>query len=214
MEDVAREAGLSKGSVYFYYKNKEDLYMALIFHALQLQIAFHEEQFERTKDRPALETILSFIEAYFEFVEENQQIHSAITDYINLANPGREMADNYGLTEGMTNSGFYKKILDIQFTPAMMMLKVILKGVEDGSIRNRADFSLIYATLWSLVLGYEKLSDAERYFSKMQHPVLSYFHLDRKAWRKMIIQTARMFLTTENMNEIQTAEQLYEDIQK
>ena len=29
MEDVAKKAGISKGLTYFYYKNKEDLYMAL-----------------------------------------------------------------------------------------------------------------------------------------------------------------------------------------
>lgn len=204
MEDVAREAGFSKGSVYFYFKHKEDLYMALIYHALQLQIAFHEEQFELHKGKTGLQIILNFIEAYFEFVEQNQQIHSAITDYINLANPGRQQSDHYGLTDGMTSSAYYHKILNIQFTPAMMMLKVILQGVEDDSIRNKADFSLLYVTLWSMVLGYEKLSDAERYFSKAQHPVMSYFSIDRQAWKKMIVQTARILLTTENMQPEQT----------
>jgi len=201
MEDVAREAGLSKGSVYFYFRNKEDLYMALIHHALHLQIEFHREQLEGNRQEYALQTILHFIDAYFGFVESNPQIQATITDYIALADPARQLATNHGLTKGMTSSGYYKKILDIQFTPAMMMIKVIVEGVEDGSIKNKADFNLLYATLWSLVLGYEKLSVAEQYFSQLKHPVLTYFYLDRKEWKKMIIQTARVFLTTENIYE-------------
>jgi AcrR family transcriptional regulator len=207
VEDVAREAGLSKGSVYFYFKNKEDLYMALIYHALQVQI-----QLDNSGEQDALHTILHFIEAYFGFVESNPQIQAAITDYIALANPARQLATNHGLTVGMTSSQYYQKILDLQFTPAMMMMKVIMRGLEDGSIRNKADFNLIYATLWSMVLGYEKLSVAEQYFSQLKHPVLQYFYIDRSEWKKMIIQTARIFLTTENI--YQHTPQLYENIQR
>src|SRR6202034_4206318 len=35
VEDVAAKAGVSKGAVYLYFKDKDDLYLALILHGMQ-----------------------------------------------------------------------------------------------------------------------------------------------------------------------------------
>ena len=196
MEHVARQAGLSKGILYFYYKNKEDLYMALVYHALLEFIAFHERSLQKHMEENGLNRIMYFIRDYFDFVDSHPYLHAAITDYIHMANPSRQLASEAGLTEGMKASKYYKLTLKDQLTPALMLFEVINKGRIDGSIKNKGDYKLLYATLWSLIMGYEKLSVAEKYFSDSRQSKLQYFQLDRSDWRKMIIQTIQTILTT------------------
>ncbi|MBK7606925.1 MAG: helix-turn-helix transcriptional regulator [Saprospiraceae bacterium] len=35
MDDIAREASMSKGSIYFYFQSKENLYMAITYRGMQ-----------------------------------------------------------------------------------------------------------------------------------------------------------------------------------
>jgi len=196
MEHVARQAGLSKGILYFYYKNKEDLYMALIYHSLQEFIAFHQQSLQRFSDKNGLERMIHFVQDYFEFVETHPYAHAAITDYIRMANPGRQLNAEAGLTEGMKASKYYKMTLKEQLTPALMLFEVINKGRIDGSIKHQGDYRLLYATLWSLIIGYEQLSVAERFFTDTQKTKLQYFQLDRKEWKEMIVRTVRTVLTS------------------
>lgn len=196
MEHVARQAGLSKGILYFYYKNKEDLYMALIYYALQEFIAFHKRSLARHTDDTGLNRLIFFIKDYFDFVDTNPYLHGAITDYIHMANPARQLASEAGLTEGMKASKYYKMTLKEQLVPVLMLFEVINKGRIDGSIKNQGDYKLIFATLWSLILGYEKLSVAEKYFTDTVQSKLQYFQIDRSEWRDMILKSIRVILTS------------------
>jgi len=196
MEHVARHAGVSKGMLYFYYKNKEDLYMALVHYAITEFIRFHEQTFKASEKENGLQRILFFLTEYFRYVDEHQEIQALISDYIQMANPARQSAFDTGLTAGMKESKYYQKILDDQFVTALMISNVIVEGVEDGSILNTTDPRIIYATLWSMVLGYEKLSAAEQYFINNSAVDMQLYQMDRNAWRTMIYQSVKSILTS------------------
>lgn len=61
MEDIAKRVGISKGLTYFYYKNKEDLFMALTKKAFD---QFKEEFREvlRSKGKTGLEMLTDLTE--------------------------------------------------------------------------------------------------------------------------------------------------------
>ena len=49
IKDIAKEAGVSVGIVYFYYKNKDELYLAVVLKAVELSISVIKEAKEELK---------------------------------------------------------------------------------------------------------------------------------------------------------------------
>ncbi|MFQ6082685.1 MAG: TetR/AcrR family transcriptional regulator [Candidatus Aminicenantia bacterium] len=47
MEDIVQESGLSKGGIYWYFKSKRDIFLALIDRHLEEDIAFWEETIKK-----------------------------------------------------------------------------------------------------------------------------------------------------------------------
>ncbi len=72
MEEVARRAGLSKGSLYNYFRNKEELYFAIIIYRLNhllalLQKRIHEHAHPLVNLRRTIVHIYSFFQKYPHF---------------------------------------------------------------------------------------------------------------------------------------------------
>lgn len=121
MADVATEARLSRGLIYFYFKDKDDLYLAIMKRATQaLREAF---EVAAQQEISGYDKIRSMGRAYVEFSRTNPDYFHAITDFesrnIDLENPLASEADC--LLEG-------NKVLG-------MMAEAIVTGMQDGSIR-------------------------------------------------------------------------------
>jgi AcrR family transcriptional regulator len=74
IEEVAKEAGVSRGLVYHYFPNKRDFYAAIVRHGMQ-------SAFELTTPDPELPSeqwLPSSIERLLEFVEENANAFRAV----------------------------------------------------------------------------------------------------------------------------------------
>lgn len=121
MGDVAEEARLSRGLIYFYFKDKDDLYLAIMHRATQaLRLAFEQAAGASTT---GYEKIMAFGLAYVAFSKEQPDYFHAVADFearqIDLADPLEKEAEC--LLEG-------NKVL-------AMMAQAIAEGMEDGSIR-------------------------------------------------------------------------------
>lgn len=194
MDHVAKEAGVSKGVLYFYFKNKEDLFMALVHYSIQ---CVHENTMlllRAIKDREAFDQIQIFLSFYFRMIEEQPEIQNPITEYIRMSHPSRQTGFETGITSGMQESEYYQKILSIQFNTTQYLAQIIEKGQNEGSILNQTDAKVIFATIWSMMLGYEKLSVAETYFQEIIAEQSSIFHIDRQVWQKSIIESIKCIL--------------------
>ena len=83
MEDVAKKAGISKGLTYFYYKNKEDLYMALTKKAFeQLKDEFRESL--RAKGKNGLEMLTDLVQRIWKFAKEQPVYYHSIIHFLDL----------------------------------------------------------------------------------------------------------------------------------
>lgn len=70
--DIAREAGVNKALIFYYFSSKEDLYHAVIKSRLEIFKRRIEELSENTE--PGLPMIETFVRAHIAFFGENQMI--------------------------------------------------------------------------------------------------------------------------------------------
>lgn len=197
MSHVAKAANVSKGVLYFYFKNKEDLYMALVHYAILKLDDYTMLLLDSVQEQKGFDQIILFLHFYFRLIEEQPEIQNPIMEYIRMSHPSRQKDSETGLTKGMKESEYFSKILAIQFKTTYALSQVIEKGQKDGSIQNTTDSKLIFATIWSMMLGYEQLSVAELYFQEIIADQLPLFHIERKDWQKMMIQSIKNILNHE-----------------
>ena len=80
--EVARTAGIGKGTIYEYFENKEDI----IFEIINIHIEEYHEQF--TKEVAKLETIKEKIELFFDFVlndtEDNVKHFNGYKEFLSI----------------------------------------------------------------------------------------------------------------------------------
>src|SRR5690554_1687543 len=83
MDDVAKQAKMSKGLIYFYFKNKEDLYMAVTTKAFeQLNAVFKETM--KTKDKKGMDLVFDLINNFLVFAQSHRMYHEAIMNFMGL----------------------------------------------------------------------------------------------------------------------------------
>jgi AcrR family transcriptional regulator len=187
MEDVAKSLGISKGTVYFYFSSKENLYMAITYRAFQSLIENFYNSVNATKDDLGLEGLVGLMKSFIKFSEENTLYTEAMLDYIAFVKSTQEGTLDGKITEAMKESNYYERIKDIQNLPINIFLKEIERGRKDGSILNRQKPELIYLYAWASVLGFVKLNATSG-------KTTSILRVDISEWRNYILQKTRDLL--------------------
>jgi len=159
MEDIAAALGISKGTIYFYFNSKENLYMAITYRAYEQLIDLFHRTIHDSKGLNGLETVMNIMRAFMEFSEENYIYSEALLNYFSFARSTGQGEQLGKLTEGMKESLYYQKVMSIQSAPVEITVKEIVRGMEDGSIRGGVKPQLIYLNAWALVIGFMKLND-------------------------------------------------------
>jgi AcrR family transcriptional regulator len=79
LEDVAKRAGVSKGTIYLYFPNKEALFAEMIRSTIVAQIMRDEEDLDHAAGTPS-EEVERYIDRWFEFMKsaKMQAIHRLI----------------------------------------------------------------------------------------------------------------------------------------
>jgi AcrR family transcriptional regulator len=160
MEEIAKEAGISKGSVYFYFDTKENLYMAVTYKALQMLNDHLYRTIDGYKDKSGFECVLAIVDTYLNFCEKHFFYSEAILDYMRLNRSTKAGKDKSKLTNALRDSIYYRKVQDIQNLPITLITNEIHRGVKDGSIRNKERPELLYLLAWGSVIGFVKLNVA------------------------------------------------------
>jgi TetR/AcrR family transcriptional regulator len=71
MDDVAEAAELSKGTLYLYYRSKEDLYLAVTLRGLEIMYSLFEKA--TATDANPIQRLLDLEEAYYKFFLDHRQ---------------------------------------------------------------------------------------------------------------------------------------------
>jgi len=150
MAEIADAAGFSIGSLYQFFKGKEDLYITMISEKLDLMYA------EVRKAPAAAENIIDkidlLIDAHIQFVEKN-------TDFFLVIIKG----DTASVSEDMAS--LYKKLSDGYYDHITFIENLLKDGIDRGVLRNlpsrdmaEALFFLIRASSVTWILAPKKES--------------------------------------------------------
>lgn len=70
VDDIADAAEVSKGTIYLYYKSKEDLYLAVVLRGMDILLGMFEQI--TASNQPAIKKIALFGDAYLEFFKSHR----------------------------------------------------------------------------------------------------------------------------------------------
>lgn len=181
MENIAAEAGMSKGSIYFYFQSKENLYMAITYRGIQRLNDLMYENISRHKDESGAKSVIGLIETYLDFAEDYPLYIECMLDYMSVNRSSEQGQDMAKLTDAMKSSIFYQKTHDIQNIPFSLAIKEIERGRIDGSVKNKNKPELLFITAWSIIVGYLKLTTA----SGRQRTTLH--KIGKPEWKKYVL---------------------------
>lgn len=165
MEDVAKKAGISKGLTYFYYKNKEDLFMALTKKAFdQFKEEFRESY--RLKGKSGLEMLTDLVQRVWTFAKEQPVYYQAILHFLDLMKKYTDPALKQQIDPQVLESVHFHKLLELHHEPSKIGIQMVSQGIKDGSIRPELQPEITFFTIWSMIIGFEKLSGPVAYENK------------------------------------------------
>ena len=139
MEDVAEIAELSKGTLYLYFKSKEDLHMAVALKAIAMLNSL-TSGIRQLKEN-ALEKLIRMGRACIEFTS----VHPDHMNSIMLLEGFELQSISYSADE--------VRQMIYQESPVGMVLEIVEQGVEEKLIRSDIPAPVIAHTLWMQLLG-------------------------------------------------------------
>jgi TetR/AcrR family transcriptional regulator len=139
MDDIAEEAELSKGTLYLYFKSKEDLYLAITGRSLELLVDLF---LEATKNQTiGLEKVRAIGQAYMEFGKRHPNKLRAMLYFESLP-----VEFDEGSSGAQACVVLGDKVIQI-------LVLAIQAGITDGSIRADIDPVKTALVLWATSTG-------------------------------------------------------------
>ena len=139
MDDIAKEAELSKGTLYLYFKNKEDLYLALHSRGHALLLSMFEKAIK--KPETGIDKVRAIGEAYYQFYKKYPKYFHAL---IYFESRDIDFSDENSAAMICMKEG--DKLMDI-------LIESIKKGIKDSSIRSDIDPEKTALALWGMSTG-------------------------------------------------------------
>ena len=165
MDDVAKTAGISKGLSYFYYKNKEDLYLAVTKKGFDGLKEIFRDVF-KGKGKTGMDMLTDLSLQYIQFAQDNRMYYDAIVNFMGIVNQYTQEELRKNINPLVLKSEHFQKLLDIHHDCGKIGAQMVSQGIKDGSIRPELQPEVTFYTIWSMLIGYEKLMGPVRYESK------------------------------------------------
>jgi TetR/AcrR family transcriptional regulator len=147
MDEIAEEAELSKGTLYLYFKSKEELYLQIHLRGNRLLTRFFKKAVKTKKS--GIKKLRAIGEAYYSFYLEHPDYFSAVMyyeskdfDLSEYESCAQECAEAGGETLGV-------------------VIQAIQTGINDGSIRSDIDPLKTAVVLWGKSTGVINLVSAK-----------------------------------------------------
>jgi AcrR family transcriptional regulator len=121
MDDVAKAAELSKGSLYNYFENKNELCIGIVGRSLRLMIQYLEKAL--SGEISGLDKISGMAKAFLLFKQENPEYYCALQNY-------KHHSGGCGM-----DSKFLNLSIDENCYINELMVNSINEGIADGSIK-------------------------------------------------------------------------------
>lgn len=150
MDEIAEKAELSKGTLYLYYRSKDDLYLGVICRGFDILIKKLNESV--SPNVSTIQKLLNIGSAYYNFSQKHKNYFRMFSF---LESPQfHTMASTELLNESHNQS---KRAWDV-------IIDVISNGIKDGTFRESIDPVQMAIILWSNATAIMKLKDRKDQF--------------------------------------------------
>ncbi len=137
MDDIANKSELSKGTLYLYFKSKEEIHFHIVARGLQILFGFLKNEYDENKK--GSENLMDMGKAYMKFSQTHKQYFEAILHF-----------DSSKIDKLDDEK---KQIIFQDESPLVFLVNILEKGKEDGSIRNDISSNQLAIMLWSQTNG-------------------------------------------------------------
>jgi AcrR family transcriptional regulator len=139
MDDVAEAAELSKGTLYLYFKSKEDMHLGISARALECLKNMFEDALGRGEK--GVEKVREIGRAYFEFSQTYPDYFNAMAHF---EDQGIDLTDEDSAASECHSLGV--EVLKL-------LARAIAIGIKDGSVRPELDPRKTAVLLWGQIDG-------------------------------------------------------------
>ena len=129
MDEIAREVGLGKSTLYLYFKNKESLYFAIVLRGIRIWDQMIKEEVE--KGNTGLEKFIAYGNA-------NREFSTKYPDYFRLLYSPTSIKKQFDMDK-MNSSEEFKEVRGLFKEIMSVGIDSIQKGIADGEIRQDVD---------------------------------------------------------------------------
>jgi TetR/AcrR family transcriptional regulator len=141
MDEVAELAELSKGTLYLYFKNKNDLFHGIVVRGLETLYAMFKEAVE--KGKTGIDQVKAIGQAYYRFYKEEPDYFSALLHHESIEVTPETLAENPCICQ-------CRDLGNAIFT---LIQEAVSNGLKDGSIKKGMDTFKLPLVLWGLTAG-------------------------------------------------------------
>ena len=139
MDEVAKEAEFSKGTIYLYFKNKEELYLGITHRGLEILKEIFIQYAEKAVT--GIEKVEAIGYAYLEFSQKYRDYFNAMLYYESQV---LDFSDENPCASACEARG--QEVLDI-------LVQAINYGINDGSINKDLNAAATAVVLWGQTMG-------------------------------------------------------------
>ena len=129
MNEIAKEVGLGKGTLYLYFKNKESLYFALVLQGIRIWVKMVKEELK--KGNTGLKRLKLFGNTYKEFSDKYH-------DYLKMLYSPTSIKKQFDMDK-MNSSEEYHEVMELFKELVFMWIDSIQTGRDESEIRPDVD---------------------------------------------------------------------------
>ena len=139
MDEIAEMAELSKGTLYLYFKSKEDLQFAIFMRGSDILMKMMKDNLSTGSN--GYQGLLELANSFIRFSREKRNYFSLFMYY--------ESSRMEALNIDQDQLQIYLK----EDSPLALVTHQVIRGIQDGSLRDDLSAEVFSATLWSQMLG-------------------------------------------------------------
>jgi AcrR family transcriptional regulator len=129
LDEVAREVGLGKSTLYLYFKNKESLYFAVVLRGIRIWAEMVKEEVK--KGNTGLEKLVLYENA-------NREFSNKYPDYFKLLYSPTSIKKQFDMDK-MNSSEEFQEVRELFKEIMFVGIDSIQKGIDEGEIRPDVD---------------------------------------------------------------------------
>jgi TetR/AcrR family transcriptional regulator len=139
MDEIAHQAEVSKGTLYLYFKGKDELYLTTALRGLGMLVSLFEEAV--SSGGTGLERVERLLRAHARFALENRDLFRIATSWITT---------DYSISDEAEQFSEYKAMVAKMFQHGVESIQL---GQRDGTIRPELSPGKTSIQLWGATLG-------------------------------------------------------------